>query len=315
MGLAELLRVLAFVSVVFGVFGLAGAIVVQRVLFGKRLMIRGRELPLNLRRAVLALATVGLACVTWGFIEPYRLEVSMVSVPTPKLSGIAQPLRIVHLSDIHSDAGVRLERTIPEVVAGLKPDLICFTGDAFNSSSGAPVFREMMTKLVRIAPTFMVKGNWDTRPRRRLREFEGLGATEVNGNAVRTEIRGTGVWISGLAVNNTKALPSALANATPDELSIFLFHYPDLILDVAGRGPDLYLAGHTHGGQIALPFFGALTTRSRFDKRFEAGLYREQDTYLYVSRGIGMGAGLPRVRFLAPPEVAVIDLVPSPAGI
>jgi hypothetical protein len=74
---------------------------------------------------------------------------------------------------------------------------------------------------------------------------------------------------------------------------------------------DLYCAGHTHGGQVALPLYGALITFSKYGKKYEAGLYREGETWLYVNRGIGMeGGSTPRVRFWAPPEVTVIEVSP-----
>ena len=77
----------------------------------------------------------------------------------------------------------------------------------------------------------------------------------------------------------------------------------------AAEGVDLYLAGHTHGGQWRVPGFGALLTSSQYWKRYEAGAYREGDTQLYVSRGIGLeGFGTPRARFFCPPEVVSIAL-------
>jgi predicted MPP superfamily phosphohydrolase len=78
----------------------------------------------------------------------------------------------------------------------------------------------------------------------------------------------------------------------------------------ADVGVDLYLAGHTHGGQLRLPFFGALVTASIYGKRYEMGAYREGNTLLYVSRGLGMeGKGAPRARFLCPPEIVLFTLV------
>jgi predicted MPP superfamily phosphohydrolase len=77
----------------------------------------------------------------------------------------------------------------------------------------------------------------------------------------------------------------------------------------AALGVDLYLAGHTHGGQWRLPLFGAILTSSKFWKRYEAGAYQEGSTHLYVSRGIGLeGFGTPRARFFCPPEVVLISL-------
>jgi uncharacterized protein len=74
----------------------------------------------------------------------------------------------------------------------------------------------------------------------------------------------------------------------------------------------LYCTGHTHGGQVALPWYGALVTFARFGKRYEAGLYHEGDTWMYVNRGIGMTGGWPpRVRFGSRPELTVIDIRPA----
>ncbi|MCJ7739225.1 MAG: metallophosphoesterase, partial [Anaerolineae bacterium] len=91
--------------------------------------------------------------------------------------------------------------------------------------------------------------------------------------------------------------------------TVLLYHTPDLMPEAAAAGVDLYLCGHTHGGQIRLPLFGALVTSSRFWKRYEMGRYEDGRTTMYVSRGIGMeGLGAPRARFLAPPEIVAWDI-------
>lgn len=88
-----------------------------------------------------------------------------------------------------------------------------------------------------------------------------------------------------------------------------MYHSPDLVEDLPPNAVDLYVAGHTHGGQVALPFYGALVTLSRFGKKYEAGLYHVGDTTLYVNRGIGMEGGpAPRVRFCARPEITVFEI-------
>jgi predicted MPP superfamily phosphohydrolase len=79
--------------------------------------------------------------------------------------------------------------------------------------------------------------------------------------------------------------------------------------EAARAGVDLFLAGHTHGGQIRLPLIGAVVTSSIYWKRYEMGLYTQGHTWLYVSRGIGMeGLGAPRARFLCPPEIELFEL-------
>ena len=92
-----------------------------------------------------------------------------------------------------------------------------------------------------------------------------------------------------------------------------LSHRPDPILEVAATGrADVQLSGHTHGGQVALPWYGAVVTLARHGKRFESGLHRVDSTPLYVSRGTGMeGRAAPRIRFLSRPEIAVIEIRPE----
>ena len=97
-----------------------------------------------------------------------------------------------------------------------------------------------------------------------------------------------------------------------ENFNLFLYHNTDLMDYFDGVPIDLYLCGHTHGGQVALPFYGALTTLSRHGKKYEAGLYRQEHIQLYVNRGIGMEGGRsPRVRFLARPEITVFDIGPE----
>jgi hypothetical protein len=74
---------------------------------------------------------------------------------------------------------------------------------------------------------------------------------------------------------------------------------------------DLYLCGHTHGGQVRLPFYGALVTFSRYGKKYEAGEYIVGNTVMYVNRGVGMENNAPRIRFLTRPEVALIEVKPK----
>ena len=97
------------------------------------------------------------------FIEPKWLAITRVRIPSTKLSKTTEPIRLVHISDLHSDALPRLEERLPDVIAGEKPDFIVFTGDTINSPEALPVFKRCLTRLAALAPTFVVKGNWDAR--------------------------------------------------------------------------------------------------------------------------------------------------------
>jgi predicted MPP superfamily phosphohydrolase len=261
------------------------------------------------RRIVLALALLGLVCFAYAWkVEPRWLEVTHTRITTTKL---ARPVRIVHISDVHSDPEPRLEDRLPEVIAAQRPDVIVFTGDALNEPGGLDNFRTLMKRLAAIAPTYAVRGNWDVWYWSGLDLFGGTGVVELIDVAVRASLPGTELWIAGVPVGHERQIPRVLASVPESALDVLLFHYPDEIEQASALGVDVYLAGHTHGGQVALPWYGALITYSKFDKRFEAGRYQVGPTTLYVNRGIGMeGGNAPRVRFCARPEIAVIDLVP-----
>jgi hypothetical protein len=185
-----------------------------------------------------------------------------------------------------------------------------FTGDALNSIGGLPIFRRCLTRLAAIAPTYAVQGNWDAAYWAHVDLFGGTGVTELSAEAVPVSVRGAALWIAGISVGRESRLDEVLATIPHGAPAVLLYHYPDLIEKVRGRGIDLYCASHTHGGQVALPFYGALVTFSRFGKKYESGLFHEAGTNLYVNRGLGMEGGpVPRVRFCSRPEITVFDLV------
>jgi predicted MPP superfamily phosphohydrolase len=314
MGSSEHFRVLVFLGCIAAVYILAAGILLR---WGLQ-KFRG-ETPSHtpskiwFRRVVLSLASLGILCFLYGyFCEPYWLATTHVKVTSGKLPKGARNLRLVHISDLHCDPKQRLEAKLVQAVAGEHPDLIVFTGDCINSPAGLSIFKECITRLAKLAPTFVVKGNWDVWYWHDQDLFGNTGAQELDGKAVKLEVRGIPIWVTGIAVDNERSLEASLNSIPADAFKLVLHHYPDLIKEAAALQVDLYCAGHTHGGQVALPFYGALLTLSKYGKKYEAGLYREGQTWLYVNRGIGMeGGSAPRVRFCARPEVTVIEITPQ----
>jgi hypothetical protein len=262
------------------------------------------------RIVVLALGAIGIGCVIYGVFEPLQLITTTISINSPKLQS---PIRLVHLTDLHCDGTVRTEQKLPVVVRELRPDLILFTGDASNNSRGQKEFQRCMSEISKIAPTYGVYGNHDSRSRRKIETFQNTGVTNLDSTSTQLDINGNKVWIGGAAIDSEGFLSDIMSTAPPDSYKIFLYHYPDGIRAASAKQIDLFLAGHTHGGQIRLPFYGALVTSSSLGKQFEYGHYVVGKTHMNVSSGIGM-TGLP-VRFLTPPEVAVIDVVPGKSGL
>ncbi|MBZ0290161.1 MAG: metallophosphoesterase, partial [Anaerolineae bacterium] len=104
-------------------------------------------------------------------------------------------------------------------------------------------------------------------------------------------------------------LKRMMMNAPKSGLHLLLMHPPDIAPEANELGIDLYLCGHTHGGQIRLPLLGALFSSSHLGSRFIMGRYELGTTTLYTARGVGLeGLGAPRARFLCPPEIVLWEI-------
>jgi len=259
----------------------------------------------------------------WG--EPFRLGVTRVELKSAKLNG-CPPLRVLHLSDLHVERLTQREQQLIEHAHELRPDLILITGDLINTSYTREArawaeCRQLLTSLRAPLGVYAVSGSPLVDPSEVFEQvLTGTHVRRLQNESVPIELGCDGeppVTLVGLACTHlqqvdTQALAQTLARVphnphTP--FTILMYHSPDLIREAAQAGIDLYLCGHTHGGQIRFPVVGALFTASRYWKRYEMGRYVEKKTTLYVSRGIGMeGRGAPRARCLCPPEMILFEL-------
>jgi predicted MPP superfamily phosphohydrolase len=262
---------------------------------------------------ILLSAVVITMCSCYAFfVEPYWLEVTHTTIYSDKIPPGARKVRIVLLSDTHCDALKRLEPLIPNVVAQEHPDLIVFAGDAINELGGVPVLHELLSSLALIAPTYVVEGNHDVRDFPRVNIVDKTGAKLLRCGAADIDVRGAHLHLIGSSIDYEAGLDKLFKQLKPSNLNVYAYHFPAGILEAEKYPVDVMLTGHTHGGQVCLPFYGAIITHSATSKRFESGLYKVGGTWLYVNRGLGMDGGLsPRIRFFARPEVTVIDIMPG----
>jgi hypothetical protein len=207
-----------------------------------------------------------------------------------------------------------------ETVERLQPDLILMTGDYLNLSYVAdPTARQAARAALRElrAPygVYAVPGtpivDTDDAMEALFAHLDNI--TVLHDEVAQLDLGGQPLYLLGVAnlglERDRQSLRALAAQLPPDAPTILMYHTPDLIETASELDIDLYLAGHTHGGQIRLPWFGALFTSSIYGKRYESGLYQVGSTQLYVSRGVGMeGWVAPRVRFLCPPEIVELTL-------
>jgi predicted MPP superfamily phosphohydrolase len=291
------------VPVVFGYLGLRGGL----TLWWAHRRGKGNEFWLKEKRWLTPVIVLNLALALlfaygrlWESSWVERVEVQIGA-------NIRSRIRIVHLSDLHLEGWGQRESLAIELTNGAEPDLVLLTGDYISKGSGDAYvadLRRFLSKLQSKAGVFAVPGNWDTNAPK---WFEGTGVTLLGGKTALVDANGVKVAIAGEWFDMAPPLKDTAA-----DLTVYLQHSPDFLEEAAKAGYDLYLAGHTHGGQVRIPGFGAVVTLSRHCKKYESGLFREGATYLYVNRGLGLEGGwAPRVRLFCRPEVTVIDVVPG----
>jgi predicted MPP superfamily phosphohydrolase len=284
------------------------------VRYVKRRRSGGRQPRRWVRWTWTSLFAVELGCLLYGhFIEPRWLEVTHHHL---QLSGLGGHLRVVHLTDLHMEGADGWPEEVLAAVEQSQPDLVVLTGDYLNHPSRAQRLREFLDRLVAVAGhdrVFAVTGNFEVGARPDP-VFADAGVHLLDGVVVTVTLRSARLQVAGIGFygirNSERMLVELAGQLEPSVPSILLHHTPDLAESPGIEAFDLVLCGHTHGGQVRLPGYGALITLSRYGKSYEAGLYRLKGKgHLYTNRGIGTEpAPAIRVRFLCRPEVAVFDL-------
>jgi uncharacterized protein len=272
-------------------------------------------------RSLLAAAGLGATALAAYavLIEPRWLQVTRTRVHLRGLPPGLEGLRIALLTDLHAGEGTPLSviRRACRLAMAERPDLIALTGDLI--ADGAESFGPALDAVRCLrAPlgVFAVPGNHD--------HIVGIGTwhrelaarpwlQDLTNRSVVREVRGARVCVVGVD-DYSCGNPSLSSLPPPDErdLTVLLAHDPDQA-ERARRAydrVDLVLSGHTHGGQVRLPWMGALRNPAERDDLYEEGLRRRPWTQVYVSRGVGT-VHLP-VRFLCRPEVALLELTRAP---
>ena len=264
------------------------------------------------KTAVLLVLTALLAAgvLLWGNCSLQTTETALVS---PALPPAFDGLRIVELADLHGRVFGRGSRRLLAAVRRAEPDLICIDGDLFDEHTDLA-----MLPPCAIAPVYYVTGNHEWRVpglRGILAQMRACGVTVLQDDW-RVLRRGEDALIvagtddpCGPAERKTPAelIADIRAEAGEAAFLLLLAHRNDQLPQWSALGVQAVLAGHCHGGVVRLPFVGGLFgTDRRLFPAWDAGLYRQGETAMYVSRGLGYTNV--HFRLFNRPEVAVIVL-------
>ncbi|MBU2663321.1 metallophosphoesterase [Actinoplanes bogorensis] len=299
------------------------------------------------KRSLFALGSGILAAGAATFAYASLIERNMFTLrrfDVPVLEPDAEPLRILHLSDLHMMPEQRRKQEWVAALGGLDPDLVVVTGDNLSDPEAVPGVLRALDPLLHLPGAFVFGSNDYRGPRlknpfaylvRPSSEYEedqlkrpnlpteDLRAALVDAgwadlNNARTHLKAGGRSIELVGVDDPHIsrddYPSVSGPIAPDaDVHLGVTHTPAsrVLNAMAADGFELLLAGHTHGGQVCVPFYGALTTNCDLPKSMAKGVHRwpGSDAWLHVSAGLGTHPTAP-VRFSCPPEASILTLIP-----
>jgi len=304
----------------------AGFLAVSSALFGVAGVLASLADPEAGRVAASALRYWGLSgmavvagALTFGYTGGQRqLRVNYLEIPLP---GWRRRLRVLQLSDIHIGQNLNVDQ-LREFVARANaesPDLVCLTGDIVDGpQADMEEFFPILARLNGRLGVFAILGNHDhyAGAERVEEALSRHGIRVLRDSAVTVELDSTKLHVMGLddrgidwarGVHGHEVLTDLLAEAPSGVAQLLLVHRPDIFRQAATAGVELTLSGHTHGGQLAVPWFGARRRNlAEFMTRFDRGLFRRGDSILYVNCGLGVTGQ--RIRLFTPREISIFDL-------
>jgi uncharacterized protein len=272
------------------------------------------------RGPVLAIAGVLLLLAAVGFygthVEPYRLRTERVAIDVPAVDG--EPIRIGVLSDLQTDGIGGYEQDAISRMLAEEPDLILLAGDYFQSDghdfeAALPEIRSLMRRLEAPYGVYLVEGDVDS-PWRMSEITRGSDLRWLDGEVATVEVRGVTVHIGGIPLqywtDRAQQTMDELAGMDDGGVRILLAHRPDAAFHLADDGADLVVAGHTHGGQVQLPWIGPPITMSNVPRDVAAGGLHTLDGHrIYLSTGVGLQRSTaPQVRLNARPSIGIVTL-------
>ncbi len=280
---------------------------------------------MNLLNYISAGIATGFLIYSW--IEGRRIEITETEINCRRLPSEFDGFTILHLTDLHLRKSRAFASLIMEALNCIRADLVAITGDVTYKTSGLPLVEEVINSLKRQlpdAPIYACTGNGEIlhpdAGEKTLEIIKSYGGTVLrNSNAVITKGKSR-FYILGVEdpFTHSDDLSKALEGVADDDFKVLLAHSPHIAKEAIQSGIDVMLCGHTHGGQVRMPFFGAIYARTGFKRALSAGLYSgkqlaraagiqgDVSSKVFISRGLGT-SHLP-IRFLCKPEMAIIRL-------
>jgi predicted MPP superfamily phosphohydrolase len=256
---------------------------------------------------------IGLAIAGWGlWVRRRWVEIREVEVPVEGLPRAFDGYRLAHLTDLHIGSYDPKQTGLAwaKLANALDPDLALVTGDLVTSGTKYyPAAAEVVAALRAKDGIFATLGNHDQWDDKAIAdELSKRGVRVLRNEWVDVKRNGASLVIAGVDDLWTRKadLEKTLADRPLGSTTVLLAHYPDLFQQAKDRGVALTLSGHTHGGQFGVPFLSRHLNLARFMGQRPRGLFREGQSVLCVSAGLGTTG--PPIRLGIPPEIVLVVL-------
>lgn len=288
--------------------------------------------------AFVGTAAAGGALLSYALIEAHQFRLRTCDVAC--LAPGSQPLRLLHLSDMHLVPRQQDKRDWIAELGELRPNFVVVTGDFLADRAAVPAVLSCLAPLLDLAGAFVLGSNDYYAPRLKnpLRYLAGpsnlakgpptlpyrdlvagltaAGWHDLSNAAARETVRGVRIDMRGvddphLGLDDYATVGGPYSPEAGLRLGVAHAPYRRVIEAMARDGADLILAGHTHGGQVCLPGFGALVTNCDLERNRAKGLSRQGGSWLHVSAGIGTSPFAP-IRFACRPEATLLTLQARP---
>ena len=280
-----------------------------------------------------AILWVLLACLFYAHLEPYLLKIKKINI---KISGLKKPVKIAFIADLQTKRfkDQNFLRRVVKKIINLKPDVVLLGGDLisneyFSAHKEAYALRDF-GELTKKLPVYAVLGNHEygldydekaDQPRKIFTDrhievasiLEESGVRIIHNTLTSISVRGQNFELYGTDdLWSGNASWKKIISAKQDAPLLVLTHNPDTIMSYPEgiKKPSLVLAGHTHGGQVRLPFLGPIgNAKLKLGRKFYDGFFVWRDIPLLITHGLG--ESLFAIRLFTPPEIVEVTLLPD----
>jgi predicted MPP superfamily phosphohydrolase len=253
------------------------------------------------------------------FGEPNGFAVETVHLRLKRLPRVFSGFRVAQISDIHMGGWMNRDRLqhVADLIIAQKPDVLMITGDFLKGRSftetakqGISDMIEILSPLASSIPTFAVLGNHDywTNPEAIREMLRSCGITDLTNTVFAVTREDENLFLCGIddIRHGNVRLDDVIAQLEEDSAAILLVHEPDFADTSAATGKfDLQISGHTHGGQIVIPFYGPPVLPPS-GRKYPSGLYKVGTMFQYTNRGVGTDTV--SIRLNCPPEITLFVL-------